>query len=242
MRANTNRALPNGNALFVVEVTGLEPSSLPSHIRAHCDRAQCAAAGARSLLFPAASPAPCLAPCLERHGSIRTWLCRRFTKISAPAPAIFREKNDFLLKIKTSLRFSGALRFGRGRGFKTVRANTNRRTVNTVRLFVVEVTGLEPSSLPSLLSRIALPRNAPMWRSVAPLPKNLATLRFSGTLCLERGRGFKTLHTDTNRALPNGNALFVVEVTGLEPTTSWSLTKRATKLRYTSKDSILYYT
>ena len=26
----------------------------------------------------------------------------------------------------------------------------------------------------------------------------------------------------------------VVEVTGLEPTTSWSLTKRATKLRYTS--------
>ena len=26
----------------------------------------------------------------------------------------------------------------------------------------------------------------------------------------------------------------LVEVTGLEPTTSWSLTKRATKLRYTS--------
>ncbi len=29
-------------------------------------------------------------------------------------------------------------------------------------------------------------------------------------------------------------SFFVVEVTGLEPTTSWSLTKRATKLRYTS--------
>ena len=27
----------------------------------------------------------------------------------------------------------------------------------------------------------------------------------------------------------------MVEVTGLEPTTSWSLTKRATKLRYTWK-------
>ena len=27
---------------------------------------------------------------------------------------------------------------------------------------------------------------------------------------------------------------FVVEVTGLEPTTFWSLTRRATKLRYTS--------
>ena len=38
----------------------------------------------------------------------------------------------------------------------------------------------------------------------------------------------------------------MVEVTGLEPTTSWSLTKRATKLRYTSvlpfKNSIIYYT
>lgn len=28
--------------------------------------------------------------------------------------------------------------------------------------------------------------------------------------------------------------LIVVEVTGLEPTTFWSLTRRATKLRYTS--------
>ena len=34
---------------------------------------------------------------------------------------------------------------------------------------------------------------------------------------------------------------FLVEVTGLEPTTSWSLTKRATKLRYTSIKSISYY-
>ena len=36
----------------------------------------------------------------------------------------------------------------------------------------------------------------------------------------------------------------LVEVTGLEPTTSWSRTKRATKLRYTSKYSqrmLLYY-
>ena len=28
--------------------------------------------------------------------------------------------------------------------------------------------------------------------------------------------------------------VFLVEVTGLEPTTFWSLTRRATKLRYTS--------
>ena len=31
------------------------------------------------------------------------------------------------------------------------------------------------------------------------------------------------------------NVQILVEVTGLEPTTSWSRTKRATKLRYTSK-------
>ena len=41
------------------------------------------------------------------------------------------------------------------------------------------------------------------------------------------------------------SADFLVEVTGLEPTTSWSLTKRATKLRYTSmscfENSISYY-
>ena len=34
---------------------------------------------------------------------------------------------------------------------------------------------------------------------------------------------------------------FVVEVTGLEPTTSWSLTKRATKLRYTSIFTVLIF-
>ena len=39
----------------------------------------------------------------------------------------------------------------------------------------------------------------------------------------------------------NDDGLFLVEVTGLEPTTSWSLTKRATKLRYTSIKSISYY-
>ena len=39
----------------------------------------------------------------------------------------------------------------------------------------------------------------------------------------------------------NDRRYFLVEVTGLEPTTSWSLTKRATKLRYTSIKSISYY-
>ena len=33
----------------------------------------------------------------------------------------------------------------------------------------------------------------------------------------------------------------VVEVTGLEPTTPWSLTMCATKLRYTSKSLLIHY-
>ena len=42
------------------------------------------------------------------------------------------------------------------------------------------------------------------------------------------------------------NVQILVEVTGLEPTTSWSRTKRATKLRYTSvfsptRSRLIYY-
>ena len=45
-----------------------------------------------------------------------------------------------------------------------------------------------------------------------------------------------------NRRPAKADLRFLVEVTGLEPTTSWSLTKRATKLRYTSmkSTSLLY--
>ena len=52
------------------------------------------------------------------------------------------------------------------------------------------------------------------------------------------------LKPQKNTAVTIGG-IFLVEVTGLEPTTSWSLTKRATKLRYTSvslaKQHILLY-
>ncbi len=37
------------------------------------------------------------------------------------------------------------------------------------------------------------------------------------------------------------NGLKLVEVTGLEPTTFWSLTRRATKLRYTSITTYILY-
>ena len=40
----------------------------------------------------------------------------------------------------------------------------------------------------------------------------------------------------TTKKPPKGR-IFLVEVAGFEPTTFWSRTKRATKLRYTSKKS-----
>ena len=46
---------------------------------------------------------------------------------------------------------------------------------------------------------------------------------------MQSGAKYKKSNTQTRIAL-----FVVVEVTGLEPTTSWSRTKRATKLRYTS--------
>ena len=44
----------------------------------------------------------------------------------------------------------------------------------------------------------------------------------------------KQLHKLHKKTAEKNFCGFMVEVTGLEPTTSWSLTKRATKLRYTS--------
>ena len=52
------------------------------------------------------------------------------------------------------------------------------------------------------------------------------------------------LHKSQKNTAETIDGIFLVEVTGLEPTTSWSLTKRATKLRYTSMslaNSISYY-
>ena len=44
----------------------------------------------------------------------------------------------------------------------------------------------------------------------------------------------RNAETIKNNGQPIGCPLFLVEATGLEPTTFWSLTKRATKLRYAS--------
>ena len=49
-------------------------------------------------------------------------------------------------------------------------------------------------------------------------------------------RGFRETQRRNNKKIQHISDVlyFLVEATGLEPTTSWSLTKRATKLRYAS--------
>ena len=131
------------------------------------------------------------------------------------------------------LRFSGTPFFEEAVGSKPARCNRQAKG-KPFRLSVVEVTGLEPSSLPSLFQRRrGFHCAAALSRSVAPLPKNLASLRFSGTPFFEEAVGSKPAGYN-RQAKGKPFRLSVVEVTGLEPTTSWSLTKRATKLRYTS--------
>ena len=63
----------------------------------------------------------------------------------------------------------------------------------------------------------------------AYLARTLAAI-FRALCFVEEGRQSRC----NKKAMHIHASLFLVEVTGLEPTTSWSLTKRATKLRYTS--------
>ena len=74
--------------------------------------------------------------------------------------------------------------------------------------------------------------------------KKITTLQFEITLILNtmRRNVFYRLRTNKEnidkkakkKPYPKNRIRFLVEATGLEPTTSWSLTKRATKLRYAS--------
>ena len=122
-------------------------------------------------------------------------------------------------------------------------------------IFLVEVTGLEPTTSWSLRRRwLCSTRRALCFRRILaaapPLPEKMLRLfsgspsfRVSALVLRPRGGSCPALSQKDRRA--TCSAVFLVEVTGLEPTTSWSLTKRATKLRYTSvslaKQHILLY-
>ncbi len=70
--------------------------------------------------------------------------------------------------------FFGSPVFLRGRGFKTNRIKTKERKAKTFRSFVVEVTGLEPSSLPLLVgAQCAKAHCAGFFARSLLFPKNL---------------------------------------------------------------------
>ena len=125
---------------------------------------------------------------------------------------------------------------------------------------MVEVTGLEPTTSWSLTSseRACAVSILPCGKTLdlqggsSSSPKSRFAAIFGSPVILKRAcltdqeviSSVRQHKQKTQKV--NLLRFFVVEVTGLEPTTSWSLTKRATKLRYTSvlpfKNSIIYYT
>ena len=69
------------------------------------------------------------------------------------------------------------------------------------------------------------------WSFCSRISRSHARCDFSGSLFCRGGQAVSLQQkSDAHLCI----AFLLVEVTGLEPTTSWSLTKRATKLRYTS--------
>ena len=81
--------------------------------------------------------------------------------------------------------------------------------------------------------RTVLPRHRPkssMRQTGADSPAPSQTVHWTVCVPLWRGRGFESRHSVKNKKLFHQTVkeLFVVGVTGFEPTASWSRTKRAT--------------
>ena len=81
--------------------------------------------------------------------------------------------------------------------------------------------------------RTVLPRHRPkssMRQTGADSPAPSQTVHWTACVPLWRGRGFESRHSVKNKKLFHQTVkeLFVVGVTGFEPTASWSRTKRAT--------------
>ena len=187
----------------------------------------------------------------------RRWLCstRRalcFRRILAAAPPL-PEKMLRLFSGSPSFRVSALVLRPRGGSCPALSQKDRRATCSAA--FLVEVTGLEPTTSWSLRRRwLCSTRRALCFRRILaaapPLPEKMLRLfsgspsfRVSALVLRPRGGSCPALSQKDRRA--TCSAAFLVEVTGLEPTTSWSLTKRATKLRYTSvslaKQHILLY-
>ena len=101
---------------------------------------------------------------------------------------------------------------------------------------MVEVTGLEPSSSRSAAFSRRPGRAAPACALRSSSSRKSRFAAISGSPV--KGKRSRVRVRKNKKAKGKTLRFFVVEVTGLEPTTSWSLTKRATKLRYTSKNQL----
>ena len=95
----------------------------------------------------------------------------------------------------------------------------------------------------------ALRRRVLRYLACFPFDGGQVIVSFCGSLFRESTFGFgpkvrtsKLGRTAKNRRPAKADLRFLVEATGFEPTTFWSLTKRATKLRYASmkSTSLLY--
>ena len=210
------------SAVFLVEVTGLEPTTSWS---------------------------------LRRR-----WLCSTsralcFRRILAAAPPL-PEKMLRLFSGSPSFRVSALVLRPRGGSCPALSQKGRRATCSAA--FLVEVTGLaplaaRPGAQPTGLVQFAFPLSALKLRHAnrslyfglrprAPWLRNASASRHSLLMSDARASTLKSRQC----AFPNQKGeqtkcLFalLVEVTGFEPTTSWSRTKRATKLRYTSTAQLL---
>ena len=91
--------------------------------------------------------------------------------------------------------------------------------------------------LPRQTNKIFFIHSSPVSKNYHTITRKLCTAQNQVYSCNRNTKSkFQSRKTfkPQSRHCANRNACFVVEVTGLEPTTSWSRTKRATKLRYTS--------
>ena len=106
----------------------------------------------------------------------------------------------------------------------------------TPRFIFIRLSGI-PSTKKTQKKRRTVSGTPPAFHTPAetlPFPVKLPPFFLNSLIALWKSR-FLMRFKQKNRAMLTHRTEKMVEVTGFEPATFWSRTKRATKLRYTSK-------
>ncbi len=111
-------------------------------------------------------------------------------------------------------------------------ANQQKRTAITLSFFVGRGDGITRSRL-NLYKRFRLFMSAEVVLAVSFSSSGLRSAQTSAPDFVNE-TGVLSLRPTNKKGTAITLSFLLVEVTGFEPTTSWSRTKRATKLRYTS--------